>query len=158
MAAPGQYTIHISLDGAAPVVSKPFNLMIDPRLAEQGVTAEVIDEHIALAQKVSDLLTSARKLEVNAIKNLNQLKAAYGDMPKEEWEPKIVAEFEKTKALLSVLQTEPDVIYPKPMLVSQISYLYNILNTADQKPGKDAYERFDELNQKYQEISHKYAE
>ncbi|MCH8286576.1 hypothetical protein IIB79_08635 [candidate division KSB1 bacterium] len=36
--------------------------------------------------------------------------------------------------------------YQTPMLVDQISYLNSMLNRADQKPGRDAYERFDELN------------
>lgn len=37
--------------------------------------------------------------------------------------------------------------YPQPKLVDQISYLFSMLNRADQKPGRDAYVRFDELNQ-----------
>jgi len=37
--------------------------------------------------------------------------------------------------------------YPQPMLVDQLSYLASMLDSADQKPGRDAYVRFDELNQ-----------
>ena len=33
------------------------------------------------------------------------------------------------------------------MLVDQLSYLSSMLNRADQKPGRDAYVRFDELDQ-----------
>jgi hypothetical protein len=32
------------------------------------------------------------------------------------------------------------------MLVDQLSYLSSMLNRADQKPGRDAYMRFDELD------------
>jgi hypothetical protein len=35
--------------------------------------------------------------------------------------------------------------YPQPMLVAQLEYLYAMLGTADQKPGRDAVARFAEL-------------
>ena len=35
--------------------------------------------------------------------------------------------------------------YPQEMLLSQIYYLYNMLNGADQVPGRDALVRYDEL-------------
>jgi hypothetical protein len=41
--------------------------------------------------------------------------------------------------------TRDDIRYPQPMLIDQIEYLYSMLNRADQKPGKDAYERHQEL-------------
>ena len=31
------------------------------------------------------------------------------------------------------------------MLIDQINYLYGMLTAADQKPGRDAYQRYDEL-------------
>ena len=36
--------------------------------------------------------------------------------------------------------------YMTPMLVDQASYLYYMLEQADQRPGKDAYERYEALN------------
>jgi hypothetical protein len=35
--------------------------------------------------------------------------------------------------------------YSRPMIVDQIEYLYENLDTADQRPGRDAYERCEEL-------------
>jgi predicted RNA-binding protein YlxR (DUF448 family) len=35
--------------------------------------------------------------------------------------------------------------YPQPMLLAQIEYLLGMIDRADQKPGRDAYLRFDEL-------------
>jgi len=35
--------------------------------------------------------------------------------------------------------------YPQPMLADQANYLYSMINSADQKPGKDAYIGLDEL-------------
>jgi len=33
----------------------------------------------------------------------------------------------------------------QPMLIDQIRYLQSMLSRADQKPGKDAYDRLEEL-------------
>lgn len=35
--------------------------------------------------------------------------------------------------------------YSRPMIVDQIEYLYENLDTADQRPGRDAYLRYEEL-------------
>ena len=51
---------------------------------------------------------------------------------------------EKLENALALLKTKAG-IYEKPMLVPQISYLYSMLNDTDQKPGRDAYERYEEL-------------
>jgi len=48
-------------------------------------------------------------------------------------------------------------IYMRPMLVDQVSYLLNMLNQADQKPGKDAYARYEELNMLFLKLSDKYS-
>jgi photosystem II stability/assembly factor-like uncharacterized protein len=153
MAAPGEYKARISLDGGAPVVSKSFNLMIDPRLEEQGITSDIIDEQIVLTQKVSNLLSNARMLEEKVAAHYKTFKKQYGDTAKEEPSPEMDVEVENLEAALSVLQTPADIIYPRPRLVNQISFLYNMLNTADQKPGKEFYERFDELSDQYEVIS-----
>ncbi|MFW6140896.1 MAG: hypothetical protein ACOC5S_06040, partial [Acidobacteriota bacterium] len=52
---------------------------------------------------------------------------------------------EKLLEIKKKLVTREGIRYPQPMLIDQIQYLYSILNRADQKPGKDAYERHEEL-------------
>jgi CO dehydrogenase/acetyl-CoA synthase alpha subunit len=44
------------------------------------------------------------------------------------------------------------------MLVSQLGYLAMMLNRADQVPGKDAYERYDELSGLLQKIIAEYGQ
>ncbi len=39
------------------------------------------------------------------------------------------------------------------MLTGQISYLYNMINTADQAPGKEAEDRFEMLAARLREIT-----
>ena len=41
------------------------------------------------------------------------------------------------------------------MLKDQIGYLYNMLNRADQAPGKDAEDRFTELSRAFEELKGK---
>jgi hypothetical protein len=43
-------------------------------------------------------------------------------------------------------------IYPRPMLLDQIGTLAGILDRADQKPGRDAYERLAELTTRLDRI------
>jgi hypothetical protein len=35
--------------------------------------------------------------------------------------------------------------YPQPMLIDQFASVFRMLGQADQKPGRDAYERFSDL-------------
>jgi hypothetical protein len=45
------------------------------------------------------------------------------------------------------MDTESGLIrYPQPMLLAQIQYLYGMLNGGDQKPGRDAWQRYEELH------------
>jgi hypothetical protein len=49
-------------------------------------------------------------------------------------------------------------VYPQPMLTDQISYLFNMINTADQAPGKEAEDRFEVLTTQLLEITASAAE
>ena len=64
---------------------------------------------------------------------------------------------EKINTALEVIKTK-DLVYPTPMLVDQISYLYNMTNDADQVPGHDTYERYEELKNQFEGIAAKFSE
>ena len=51
------------------------------------------------------------------------------------------AEREALDRLRSQLVTAAEPSYPQPMFVDQVEYLYSMLTTADQHPGRDAAER-----------------
>ncbi|MEL7122452.1 MAG: hypothetical protein AAFO07_23605, partial [Bacteroidota bacterium] len=42
--------------------------------------------------------------------------------------------------------------YMQPMLNAQLSYLASMIDRADQRPGKDAFDRYDELKNKFEEL------
>ena len=156
MAVPGDYQVHITLDGNT-AAAQSFTLTIDPKLVNQGVGFSDIKQQAALARQVSDLLGKARKLEAKMIADHDALKKQYANTPREQRSSEANAAFDRVTAALDLLQTPPDVIYPRARLVGQIGYLYNMLNTADQKPGRDAIDRFGELLREYQMIETDYG-
>lgn len=133
MVAPGRYTAHLSVgDWEA---TESFEVMMDPRVVEEGVTMTQVADQIELALQVRDALSEARL----AAQRIAAAKEAGGRRLSDE-----VDEIEKA------LVTEP-IRYSKPMLVDQLQYLYGNLMRADQEPGRDAYQRYDQLNSELEE-------
>ena len=63
----------------------------------------------------------------------------------------------KNKNLISIdrkLNTKEGT-YMQPMLIDQIRYLQSMLSRADQKPGKDAYNRLKELKSEFNVLKEK---
>ncbi|MFY0687121.1 MAG: hypothetical protein JXQ90_08155 [Cyclobacteriaceae bacterium] len=126
---PGQYTIKLITDEQA--LETTLNLLMDPRMLEIGVTTEDVGEQERMSIEIMTLLSSARQLEEELDKS--DEKSA------------------KIQLALDRLQTAGG-IYPQPKLVDQISYLYYVSRGADHRPGKDVYDRFDELSAQFEEI------
>ncbi|MEM9837432.1 MAG: hypothetical protein AAF828_13065, partial [Bacteroidota bacterium] len=125
---PGQYTVTLSVgDWSA---TQTFELLIDPRLEKAGVSSADLSRQAKLQGQVMALLEDARKLEDTLEKEIKSMTDS--------------AKVKNLKAALSKLQTEEG-IYMQPKLTDQISYLNSMINRADQLPGKDAYDRYEEL-------------
>ena len=145
MALTGSYTARLTVNGK--VMEQTFVLLKDPRAKEVSFN-ENIQKQLDLALKTVSLLSEARKLE-------NQLDKEYQTLDKkkkvsglDEVEEDRLTELTR---VLDKLKTKEG-IYPQPMLADQISYLYNMLNSADQAPGRDAEERYVELNNAFKEL------
>ncbi len=141
MVAPGKYTI--TLTSGEWTDNQSFELIIDPRQTKVGLTKEDLIKQSNIQDNILQLMEKAKRFEDELEKKIKALK-------KEEKPDKI--EINKLKSILALLQTEEG-IYMKPMLIAQISYLYNMLNRADQLPGKDAYERYEELSAAFKKLS-----
>jgi len=135
MVKPGSYTADLTVDGTTS--SQTFEIQMDPRNESGIVSAEDISKQVDLQLKVRDLLSEARRLEDDLS---NQKKEADG------------ADIGKVNAALEKLKTKEG-IYMQPMLADQISYLHSMLNRADQIPGKDAYDRFEELSKMFEKVA-----
>ncbi len=148
MVAPGLYYIQLKVDGE--IYNKQCKLMNDPRL--EGVSDSDLKEQELFILKVMELsgnsrsftkkVTDRRKELAELIKNGKKLKKKQTE---DDLLVKIVAELETARGT-----------YMQPMLNSQIGYLSGMLGRADQKPGNDAYERYEELNAKLEELIAKF--
>lgn len=144
MLAPGQYYIQLRADEK--VYTQSFKLMNDPRLTavsdadlkEQEVFILTIMELSAKSRDFTKKITERRKELADLIEKGKKLK-------KSKKEDVILEEFENE--LVTARGT-----YMQPMLNDQIGYLSSMLGRADQKPGKDAYDRYDELKGKLEEL------
>lgn len=125
--APGMYTAKLTVNGKS--FQQKFEIKIDPRVLKEGITGADINNQIAMQQKVMDLLSEARKLQAQLEKDKSP----------------------KSKATLKLLKNAKGA-YPQQMLVSQISYLLNMISYADQKPGQEALKRYIDLKKQLAQI------
>ena len=147
LVAPGTYKLLLK----SPMGEKEATLSIvgDPRVLEQGVSEEDMKAQEELSLKVRDLLSSLNTL-YNEVKKQEkafnkQLKAKGTD----------TKEVEKSLAKLAPLRDElitQEGRYMTPKLADQCSYLYYMLLQADQHPGKDAFDRYEELKTWYERL------
>lgn len=120
MVAPGKYSAKLTVNNA--VFEQSFEIIMDPRVEDDGITQLDIVNQIAMQEKVQNLLSDARKLQMKLEKDTSN----------------------KAQNKLQKLKNDTGA-YPQQMLVSQISYLLNMISGADQKPGQEAAKRFIEL-------------
>jgi len=141
MVAPGIYTARLTVGEQS--IEQRFEIVMDPRVEAEGLTKTDIEIQIEMLNKVSDLLSDARKLQDDLEKEAKSLK---DKKAKDKLE-----RLEKVNAILSQLKND-DGAYPKQMLVSQISYLLNILDGADKLPGQEEKDRYHELYLQLSEV------
>ena len=115
--------------------TQPFNVLIDPNVAADGVTAADLREQFEHNVRVRQLVD-----EVNQL--VGRVRAAQGRLGTAG-----AGDAAQAKAIESIagqLLTEP-VRYGKPGLQAHITYLATMTTGADQKIGKDAAERYNVL-------------
>jgi hypothetical protein len=101
------------------------------------VTLEDVEAQVALALEVRNTFSDAR---FAAVTMEMALEARPGDQALMEINRQLVTE---------------GGAYPQPMLLDQLEYLYENLLRADQKPGRDAYNRYEELKKALEELMQK---
>ena len=145
LAKPGTYTARLTVGDE--VAEQSFDLVVDPRVLEQGTTLADISAQVDLSLQLVELLSAARKLEKQLTDEQQGLEDK-GDAISDSEQQRL----NQIVDVLADLKTD-DIIYPQPMLTGQISYLYNMINTADQAPGKEAKDRFEVLTARLREIT-----
>ena len=127
---PGSYQARISLAGTTQTVL--FTVLIDPRVAADGITAADLRAQFEHNSRVRELVTDANTLVAQARAAENRLKSATGAS---------ADTLAKVKAVETKLLTAP-VRYGKPGLQAHITYLASMTSRVDQKVGRDAIERY----------------
>lgn len=141
--SPGSYTARITIGDQ--ILEQSFEVMMDPRVPEGGTTLEDVKAQEALNLQLVDLLSSARKWA----HQLNEEKKSLSK--NEEKDERGKQRLEEVTALIKKLETAKGT-YMQPMLISQIQYLYGITSGTYQLPGKDTYERFEDLKVALEEL------
>jgi hypothetical protein len=118
--------------------------LIDPRLEKEQISTAILKQQVELALQIRDLEWKAKQLST-------QIKKSLSDFEKSSPEYILSLEIDK------LLNTSKSVAYSQPMLIDQILYLREMLNTADQLPGKDAFDRFKELNMELENLLNKWS-
>ncbi|MCB0686670.1 MAG: hypothetical protein KDC53_09095, partial [Saprospiraceae bacterium] len=131
MVIPGQYRIEL-LDGFTTYRTN-VEVKADPRILASGVTQEDLVAQEKLSLQVQQLHYDAKEFELYLNNQIKENDTALAT--------------EELKTIKAEITTNEG-RYPTPMLIDQISYLYSMLDQADQAPGQDAIKRYSELREK----------
>ena len=123
LVAPGTYETRLTAGDRT--FSRTFSVLIDPRVAADGVTEADLRAQERLSLRVRDALSAARRM-AHDIESLE-------------------ADSDVLASLHAALVTDPEVFYAEKMLIDQLQYLYGMTTSADQRPGADALERIETL-------------
>ena len=136
MAAPGQYTAVLTVGDRQ--LRQGFELEMDPRVLASGVTEADVRTQVDFQLKVRDRMSEVLALQEELDVEIGELEKAAGRSPGQE------SRLQELKSAMAKVRTDEG-IYMQPMLADQWSYLYSMMNQADQVPGQDALDRYAEL-------------
>jgi hypothetical protein len=129
-AAPAAYQARLTVGGKT--LTQPFTVLIDPMLAEEGLTAADIQQQFEHNTRMRELTTEVSQA-LARVRTARQAPATSAD-------PKLAAAL---NAIYEKLVATPEgVRYNKPGLPQQVSYLAGMTTGVDQKVGKDALDRY----------------
>jgi len=128
-APPGAYQVRLKAGDATQ--TQPLNVLIDPRIAAEGITAADLKEQYEHNVRVRELGNDAQQLLARVRTAMN---GASGETAA------------KLRAIYDQLVDTPEgVRYNKPGLTTHIRYLGSMTANTDQKIGRDAIDRYQEL-------------
>jgi hypothetical protein len=132
---PGQYQVRLKTGNVT--LTQPLNVLIDPRVAEDGVTVSDLQEEFQHNMRVRELVNGVNQLATRVREAQTRLRN--GSDP---------GALNRVNELASRLLTEP-VRYGKPGLQANVTYLASMTANVDQKVGRDALERYEVLKKEF---------
>ena len=130
---PGQYQVRFKNGNTT--LTQPFNVLIDPRVAADGVTVADLQEQFEHNLRMREMVSNVTQLISRVREAQTKLRTA------SDADPNIVNQL---SALSAKLLNEP-VRYGRPGIQAHITYLAGMTANVDQKIGRDAIERYQVL-------------
>ena len=137
---PGRYQARLNV--GATTLTRGFNVLIDPRVADDGVTIADLREQFEHNMRMRELVNGVNQLASRVREAQARLRA------------ESVTDSDRTKGLnvIAAKLLTPSVRYSKPGLQTHITYLAGMTANSDQKIGRDAIERYEVLRKELEEI------
>jgi photosystem II stability/assembly factor-like uncharacterized protein len=136
---PGNYQARLKAGDVTE--SQPFTVLIDPRIAAEGVTAADLKEQFDHNVRVRGLSTEINQLLTRVRAALNNADAGKASAARAIYE--------------QLVSTPEGVRYNKPGLQSHVQYLGSMTTGVDQKIGRDAIDRYQALKKEYDALKAK---
>ncbi|MFN8571079.1 MAG: hypothetical protein U0132_03415 [Gemmatimonadaceae bacterium] len=130
---PGAYTVRLTAGGVT--TERTLVVRADPRALRDGVTVATMQEQFDHNVRVRDMVTEVNQLVARVEAGRKRLQSAGGAAAD------TLAKLNELRAKLAT----PSVRYSEPELQAHIQYLYSMTLGADQKVGRDATERLQQL-------------
>jgi photosystem II stability/assembly factor-like uncharacterized protein len=147
--APGKYSVRLTSSGQTE--TRSFELKVDPRVTQDGVTQADIEEQVTFLLRLRDTISDARRLQ----QGIEQAMQKGGVPPVGPAVPgSTPGQLKFAHPLQSLWARVADQggIYPQPMLISQLSNVNSMAGQADQKIGKEAHDRYNDLLKELQAL------
>ncbi len=143
VAPPGQYTAKLTVGDV--VQTQSFTLLIDPRIAAEGITIADLRAQFDHNMKTRDLVSDVNRVVARVEAAQKRLASAGG----------AAADTAKQLEPIADELLTPPIRYSKPGLRDHITYLNGMTNSVDQKVGRDAIERYQTLRKELDDMKAK---
>jgi hypothetical protein len=150
MVAPGKYTARLTANGQSH--TRTFELKVDPRVSKDAVTQADLDEQVAFQLKVRDAISEGRRLQQQIEDAMKKAGAPPVPVAQPGVRPMDVTFAHPLQRLWARLVEQPG-IYPQPMLLNQFNNIQQMVGQADQRIGKDAVDRYNDLMKELKELT-----
>jgi hypothetical protein len=137
---PGRYQVRLTVGDAT--FTQPLVVRIDPRVAEDGITAADLHEQFEHNMRMRELVAEAAAAVSRVRAAETRLRGATGAA---------ADTLGKVQAISAKLIT-PSIRYSQPGLQTHITYLAGMTSRGDQKVGRDALERYAVLRKEFDAI------
>ncbi|MFQ5628123.1 MAG: hypothetical protein ACE5I1_05125, partial [bacterium] len=147
MAVPGAYQVRLTVGDW--LQTQDFELKIDPRIAQDGVTLADLQEQFEHNTRTRDRISELRQAvaEIRSIRT--QLDSLANKIAGADGVLELTKEIAKKLTTIeeALIQTKEGKVGAqlKPKLQGQLTYLYGMTTRADQKPGRDAHQRLADI-------------